>query len=98
MDVAKGTQIEMKKSIYTGQLSEKPYFGERRAQALREIINQLDIEVNLGKSFSYGGAIFDRYFMDMVGNPIAVYPDKKLAKYAKEHGWKVIIDNTYIGE
>jgi phosphoserine phosphatase len=36
--------------------------------------------------------------MDMVGNPIAVYPDKRLAEYAKEHGWKVIIDNACIGE
>jgi HAD superfamily hydrolase (TIGR01490 family) len=97
MDIAKGTQIEMKKSIYTGQLSEKPYFGESRAQALREIINELCDKVALGKSFAYGDAIFDRYFMGMVGNPVAVYPDKKLAEHAQGHGWKVI-DNTYIGE
>jgi HAD superfamily hydrolase (TIGR01490 family) len=94
MDVAKGTQLETKKSVYTGRLSENPYFGERRAQALRDIINQMDNKIDLNKSFAYGDAILDRYFMDMVGNPIAVYPDKRLAEYAKEQGWKVIIDNS----
>jgi len=96
MDFAKGTQIEIKQSIYTGQLSEKPYFAQRRAQALKEIVNQIEDEVDLSKSFAYGDAIFDRYFMGMVGNPVAVYPDKGLAEYAKEHGWEVIGGNTYI--
>jgi HAD superfamily hydrolase (TIGR01490 family) len=93
MDIAKGTQIEIKKSIYTGKLSEEPYFARRRAEALREIINQLGDKVNLAKSFAYGDAILDKYFMGIVGNPVAVNPDKRLAEYAKEHGWK-IIDNS----
>jgi HAD superfamily hydrolase (TIGR01490 family) len=98
IDFAIGTELEIKGSIYTGQLSKIPYFGERREKVIREFINQLGDEVNLHQSFAYGDAIIDRYFMGMVGNPIAVYPDKKLAEYAKGHGWKVIFDNAYNGE
>ena len=86
IDIAIGTELEIKDGWYIGRLAMVPYFAERRAQALSELINTLGYEVNLGESYAYGDAIFDRYFMGM----IAVYPDKKLVEYAKEHGWKVI--------
>jgi len=91
MDIAVGTERETKNGYYTGRLASVPCLGERRAHALSELINKLDYKINLDKSFAYGDAIFDRYFMGMVGNPVAVHPDKKLAKYAKEHGWSVVI-------
>ena len=90
INIAIGTELEIKDSNYTGRLSEIPYFGERRAKALSECINELDYKINLSESFAYGDAIFDRYFMDIVGNPVAVYPDKNLAEYAQKHGWDVI--------
>jgi HAD superfamily hydrolase (TIGR01490 family) len=90
IDIAIGTELEIKDGCYTGRLAMVPYFGERRAQALSELINKLDYKVNLSESFAYGDAIFDRYFMGMVGNPVAVYPDNKLAEYAKQHGWSVL--------
>jgi HAD superfamily hydrolase (TIGR01490 family) len=86
IDIAVGTELEIKDGCYTGRLAEAPYFGERRAQALSELINKLDYKISLGESFAYGDAIFDRYFMGMVGNPVAVHPDKKLTAYAKGHG------------
>ena len=90
IDIAIGTELEIKDGYYTGQLTSVPCFGERRAQALSELINKLDYKINLGESFAYGDAIFDRFFMGMVGNPVAVHPDKKLAEYAKGHGWSVV--------
>jgi HAD superfamily hydrolase (TIGR01490 family) len=91
IDIAIGTELEMKDGYYTGRLANIPYFGERRAQALSELISKLDYKINLDKSFAYGDSIFDRFFMGMVGNPVAVHPDKKLAEYAKGHGWSIII-------
>jgi len=98
MDIAIGTEREIKDGYYTGRLASILYLGEERAHALSKIINKLGGKINLDESFAYGDAIFDRYFMDIVGNPVAVHPDKKLSEYAKEHGWRVIIDNTYLGE
>jgi HAD superfamily hydrolase (TIGR01490 family) len=90
MDIAVGTEREIKDGYYTGRLASVPCLGERRAHVLSELINKLDYKINLDKSFAYGDAIFDRYYMGMVGNPVAIHPDKKLAEYAKEHGWSVV--------
>ena len=91
MDIAIGTEREIKDGYYTGRLASVPCLGERRAHALSELINKLDYKINLDKSFAYGDAIFDRFYMGMVGNPVAVHPDKKLAKYAKEQGWSFVV-------
>ena len=48
------------------------------------------VEDPQGWGFAYGDAILDKFFMDMVGNPVAVHPDKKLTEYAKGHGWSVV--------
>ena len=90
MDIAIGTEREIVDGYYTGQLSSMPCIGERRAHCLSELIDKLGDKINLAESFAYGDAIFDRYYLDMVGNPVAVYPDKRLAEYAKEYGWRVI--------
>ena len=91
IDIAIGTELETKDGSYTGRLASVLCVGKRRAHVLSELINKLDDKINLAESFAYGDAIFDRYYMDMVGNPVAVHPDKKLAEYAKEHGWSVVI-------
>jgi len=91
MDIAIGTEREIKDGYYTGRLASVPCLGERRAHALSELINKLDYKINLDKSFAYGDAIFDRFYMGMVGNPVAVHPDKKLAEYAKEQGWSFVV-------
>jgi phosphoserine phosphatase len=31
----------------------------------------------------------DRYMLETVGNPVAVNPDKKLLRYAKNNKWNV---------
>ena len=89
IDIAKGTELEIKDGCYTGRIDAAPYFGERRAQALGELIDKLDYKINLSASFAYGDAMLDNFFMGMVGNPVAVYPDKKLEKYARQHGWRI---------
>jgi len=91
IDIAIGTELKIKDGHYTGRLASVPYFGEQRAQVLNELISKLDYKVNLDVSFAYGDSILDRFFMGMVGNPVAVHPDKKFAEYAQVHGWSIII-------
>lgn len=91
INIAIGTELEIKDGYYTGRLAIVPYFGRQRAQVLSELISKLDYKVNLGGSFAYGDSILDKFFMSLVGNPVAVHPDKKLTEYAKGHGWSIII-------
>jgi len=89
-DIAIGTKLQVKDGRYTGKIEKLPYFGERRAQALSEVIRKLDFKVDLNGSFAYGDSILDRYYMGLVGNPVAVFPDNNLARFAQENGWIVI--------
>jgi len=34
--------------------------------------------------------LFDLSMLELVGNPVAVEPDKKLLKIAKNKGWQII--------
>ena len=91
IDIAIGTELEIKNGYYTGGLASMPYFGEQRAQVLSELISKLHYKVSLDVSFAYGDSILDRSFMSLVGNPVAVHPDKKLTEYAKGNGWGIIV-------
>ena len=39
---------------------------------------------------AYGDTLSDLQMMEMCDNPVAVYPDAKLRRVAKERGWRVI--------
>ncbi|MBN1369587.1 MAG: haloacid dehalogenase-like hydrolase [Dehalococcoidaceae bacterium] len=90
IDIALGTNLESEGDRLTGRLAHMPFQGKKRADKLAEVIKELDRAVDLASSFAYGDSFIDRYYMDMVGNPVAVYPDKKLAEYARLYGWRVI--------
>ncbi len=46
--------------------------------------------VDLAASFVYTDAFTDAPVLEMVGHPVAVYPDARLAAMAAERGWPVI--------
>lgn len=60
---------------------------ENKAQKIMEIASSKDIE--LKKSFAYGDYVEDYYMLNIVGNPVAVNPDKKLKKIAIERDWNI---------
>ena len=57
IDIAIGTELEIKDGYYTGRLASVPCFGERRARVLSELINKLDDKINLDENFTYGDSI-----------------------------------------
>ncbi len=90
VDVIIGTKLENKNGYYTGRLRGAPCFSEQRAKMLRELINAIGLEVDLGESFAYGDTILDKPVLEMVGNPVAAYPDSELEAYAQRWHWKII--------
>jgi HAD superfamily hydrolase (TIGR01490 family) len=49
------------------------------------------------KCFAYADSWHDRLLLEFVGHPVAVFPDKTLYRYAKQHGW-AILGETKDGE
>lgn len=85
-----GTALEEYGNIYTGHLVGPICHGEERVHLIRRFIETCGFEVNLTSSYAYGDRVQDIPTLEMVGYPVAVYPDKELLTYAKERGWRVI--------
>jgi len=47
---------------------------------------EIGLNVNLSSSYTYGDRVQDIPMLEMVGYPVAVYPDKELLTYASEMG------------
>ena len=72
---------------YTGELAFYGY-GPHKATAIREMAERDGID--LAGSYAYSDSITDEPMMRAVGNPVAVNPDKELARLARAEGWPVL--------
>jgi HAD superfamily hydrolase (TIGR01490 family) len=71
---------------YTGEMAFYAY-GPYKAEAIKAVA--LDLGINLAKSFAYSDSYTDAPMLETVGNPVAVNPDRVLARLAREKGWAV---------
>jgi HAD superfamily hydrolase (TIGR01490 family) len=72
---------------YTGELEFYAY-GPFKAEAIREMAVQEGID--LASSYAYSDSITDLPMLELVGHPVAVNPDRELARVARERGWDVL--------
>jgi phosphoserine phosphatase len=86
-DEAIGTRAAIdSEGNYTGELEFYAY-GAHKAQALRELAARG--HVNLPQSYAYSDSITDLPMLELVGHPVAVNPDKELARVARERDWEI---------
>jgi HAD superfamily hydrolase (TIGR01490 family) len=71
---------------YTGHMAFYAY-GESKANAMRELAERTGID--LEASSAYSDSATDLPMLEAVGRPVAVNPDRPLAKLARERGWEV---------
>jgi phosphoserine phosphatase len=64
--------------------------GATKATKVRELAQSRGWDVDWAASFAYGDSFTDHYMMDLVGHPVAVYPDAKLHALAQEKNWEVL--------
>jgi HAD superfamily hydrolase (TIGR01490 family) len=82
-DGALGTVCEVENGVYTGRAL-RPLHAENKARCIRE----LDYE--LADCTAYSDSHTDLPFLEAVGHPIAVNPDRGLRRVAAERGWPVL--------
>lgn len=85
-DGALGSRAEIADGAYTGRLLRKLY-GPAKADALAELARAEGLD--LGASSGYSDSHTDLAFLEAVGNPVAVNPDRELRRIASERGWPV---------
>ncbi len=84
-----GTPLGVKQGRYTG-VSELPV-----CQGIGKVIRveahlRGDTAIRWDESFAYADSHTDLPLLERVGHPVTVYPDPRLAAYARAGGWEVL--------
>jgi phosphoserine phosphatase len=82
-DGALGTICEVKDGVYTGRAL-RSLHAEEKARCLREL------DYDLEASTAYSDSHTDLPFLEAVGHPVAVNPDRALRRIAAERRWPVL--------
>lgn len=79
--------LDTRDGRYVGQLTEVPPTGESRAQALMDYAAAHGCA--LSESVAYADSTSDLPMLEIVGFPVAVNPETRLAALARKRGWLV---------
>jgi len=71
---------------YTGTMEFYAY-GQYKAEAMRALAEREGID--LSESYAYSDSYTDLPMLETVGHPVAVNPDRVLARFAREHGYEI---------
>jgi HAD superfamily hydrolase (TIGR01490 family) len=94
LDGALASRAETSDGAYTGRL-ERRLYGASKAEALAELAGAEGID--LSSSTAYSDSHTDLPFLDAVGRPIAVNPDRELLRVATRRGWPVLRFRDQLG-
>lgn len=83
---ALGSRAEVRDGAFTGVL-ERQLLGAAKVGALAELAAAHDLE--LAASTGYSDSRSDLPFLEAVGRPVVVNPDRALRRIAGERGWSV---------
>jgi phosphoserine phosphatase len=86
-DVVVASRLQVKEGRFTGYLELPPLVGEARAAWLRRYA--LSHGTDLAASYAYGDSFSDRPLLEVVGHPVAVRPDPRLFRHAKQKHWRI---------
>ena len=90
IDYIVGTKLEVINDVYSGRIIKPLCFGINKAKLLEEFINQARLNIDFGLSFAYADSVLDAPMLQLVGNPVATYPDRELLTLAKRRGWQIL--------
>jgi HAD superfamily hydrolase (TIGR01490 family) len=94
LDGAIGTLCEVVGGVYTGRPL-RPVHASGKAEAVREVAERDDLD--LAASTAYSDSHTDVPFLETVGHPVAVNPDRALRRIARERGWRVLLFREPLG-
>jgi HAD superfamily hydrolase (TIGR01490 family) len=86
-DGALGTVCEVKDGKYTGR-AERSLHAEAKADCIRAVAKREGLD--LSECTAYSDSHTDLPFLEAVGHPVAVNPDRALRRIAAERDWPVL--------
>lgn len=89
-DGYRGTRVEEQDGRLTGGILPPVVMGEDKRRAVQTMLEDEGIRVDWTASYAYADSFHDLPVLEMVGHPVAVYPDKELAQVAVRRNWESI--------
>jgi len=84
---ALGTVAESQDGVYTGRLVGEPLHGPAKAEAIRALAEREGLD--LSRCSAYSDSANDIPMLSIVGQPVAVNPDARLRREARDNGWEI---------
>jgi HAD superfamily hydrolase (TIGR01490 family) len=86
-DGAIGSTCEITDGVFTGT-SLRALYGPNKADGVRELAAREGID--LAASTGYSDSFTDLAFLETVGNPVTINPDRQLRRVARTRGWPIL--------
>lgn len=88
LEGAVGTRSEIVDGCYTGRLEGAFCYGEGKVVEVQRLAAERGYD--LARCTAYSDSVSDVPFLEAVGNPVAVNPEKHLRAVAVARGWRVV--------
>jgi HAD superfamily hydrolase (TIGR01490 family) len=85
-----GSPLEVRDGRYTGRMIGRLTMNEGKVAAVEAWAERRGLDIDWSSSFAYGDGYGDIPLLEMVGHPVAVYPDEALKAVAEERGWRIM--------
>jgi HAD superfamily hydrolase (TIGR01490 family) len=85
---ALGTIVGIENGVLTGELVGDPLHGKAKRKAAKNLAKERGI--SLKRSWAYSDSHNDLPLLTLVGNAVAVNPDKILRRHAQAAGWQIL--------
>jgi HAD superfamily hydrolase (TIGR01490 family) len=87
---AVGTRLEVAPTgKYTGKSVPPVCIDQHKVTLARRHLDDLGLVIDYRASFAYADSITDLSLLEMVGHPVAVYPEPALRSLAQKRGWEI---------
>jgi len=88
MTGAIATEAEVAGGVYTGRLTSAFCYGPGKVERVREVAARHGYDLRL--SYAYSDSSSDLPLLEIVGHPVAVNPDRNLARVARDRNWPTV--------
>ncbi len=85
-----GTKFEINGGRYTGRIIPPVVKDEHKVRLARAFFEGRGMAIDWPGSYAYADSFSDRDMLEMVGHPVAVYPDAELHALAQAKHWEIV--------
>ena len=83
-----GTRSTIFDGVYSGELAGPLVYGAGKVVAMEEIARWDGLD--LAQCYAYSDSASDLPMLEAVGHPVAVNPDGRLARHARDNAWPIV--------